>query len=247
MDWLSTLPLRDPVSSLTHLGTAVFALYATLLFIRLTAGDAVKRRSMLVYGLSMVVLYTASGVYHAVPGEFLDPTVCFYRRIDISAIFLLIAGSFTPVISVLLAGRRRRVMLTLMWSLAAAGIALKWLAPGIPHPVTVCTFAIAGLPGFLPFAYYWRALDGRGWGWTLAGCLCFAAGGICDVCDWPTPIPGLINSHEVTHLLDMGGSAFHVIFMVRYVVPYRRPAEADEPIRRTADPDAVAVLESVLA
>jgi hemolysin III len=220
MDMRPILGLREPVSSLTHLATAVFVVYVTMLLWRLTSGDAAKRQAMLVYGLSMIALYTASGVYHAIPGHYYDPNVCFFRRVDVSAIFLMIAGSFTPIIVVLLTGRLRTVMLVLIWSLAAAGITLKWAYPSIPHPITVCTFAVAGLPGFLPIRQYWRALDGQGLGWVLSGCLCFALGGVFDVADWPTPIPGLIHAHEITHLLDMAGSAMHVIFMVRFIIPF---------------------------
>jgi hemolysin III len=235
MNVLPMLRLREPVSSLTHLATALFAVYVTLLFTRLTANETVKRRGLLVFGLSMIVLYTASGVYHAIPGDFYDATVCFFRRIDVSAIFVLIAGSFTPIIAVLLTGRRRTTMLVLMWTLAATGIAIKWAFPGIPHPVTVCTFFVAGLPGFLPLRHYRRALGGRGMGWAFAGCACFAVGGVCDVADWPTPIPGLINAHEITHVLDMAGTAAHVIFMMRYIVPYAPPApRRRRPIHRAA-------------
>jgi hemolysin III len=234
MDVVPFLGLREPVSSLTHLATAMFAAYMTLLFVRLTAGDQIKQRSMIVYGLSMVVLYTASGVYHAVPGKFLDPTVTFFRRIDVSAIFVLIAGSFTPIISVLLSGSQRARMLIVMWALATIAIAVKWLVPGIPHPVTVCMFIAAGLPGFLPLGDYRRALASRGVAWILGGSACFLLGGVLDVLEWPAPVPGLINAHELTHLLDMAGTAAHVVFMVRFIIPFQ-PAVDLEPVPTFAD------------
>jgi hemolysin III len=241
MNLLTTLRLREPVSSLTHLATAVFAVYVTMLLSRLTAGNRAKQRSLVVFGLSMVALYTASGVYHAIPGDFYDPTVCVFRRLDVSAIFVLIAGSFTPIVAVVLVGRRRLGMLCLIWVLAATGIAVKWAFPQIPHPITVCTFAAAGLPGFLPLPMYRRAVGPRGLGLIYAGCFCFALGGVCDVADWPTPIPGLINAHEITHLLDMAGTAAHVIFMVRFIVPFeRRIPRRPRPIREIRQPELVA-------
>jgi hemolysin III len=237
MDPLPLLHLREPVSSLTHLATAVFAVYVTLLFARLTRDEPAKRSALLVFGLAMVVLYTASGVYHAVPGRKLDPLVCEFRRLDVSAIFLLIAGTFTPIVAVLLTDPRRRVMLTVLWSLAAAGIASRWLLPRMPHPLTVCTFVAAGLPGFLPMRQYVKAVGPRAFGWGLGGAACYALGGICDVFDWPTPIPGLINSHELTHLLDMAGTGCHVIFMLRFVVPFERPVVRHRRVRlRLAEP-----------
>jgi len=223
MDLLPINWLRDPVSSVTHLATALFAGYVTLLFARLTRHDPAKRRALMVFGYSMVVLYTASGIYHAVPGKADDRLVCEFRRLDVSAIFLLIAGSFTPIVYVLLPDPRRQVMLTVLWSLAAAGIVSRWLIPGMPHPVTVGTFAAAGLPGLLPARYYVRAVGWRALAWGLAGAGCYALGGVCDLADWPAPIPGLINSHELTHLLDMAGTACHVLFMVRFVIPFERP------------------------
>jgi hemolysin III len=234
MESLPTLGgLRDPVSSLTHLGTAVFAVYVTLLFARLAGGDRVKRRGLLAFGVSMVVLYAASGLYHAVPGGHDDPLVAFFRRLDVSAIFLLIAGSFTPVIAVLLTGRRRRTMLVVMWSLAAVGVASRWLLPVVPQPVTVATFFAAGLPGFLPIRRYHRALGGRAIAWGAAGCACYIAGAVIDLADWPAPIPGLVNAHDLTYLLDMAGTAAHVLLMLRFVVPYdRRPARRRRPRRR---------------
>lgn len=215
--------LREPVSSVTHLATAAFAVYVTLLFGRLTADDPAKRRVLLVFGFSMVALYTASGIYHAVPGAKNDRLVSACRRLDMSAIYLLIAGSFTPIVGVLLSGPGRRVMLTVLWSLAGVGILSRWLVPGVPHPVTVGTFAAAGLPGLLPARHYVRAVGWRALAWGLAGAACYAVGGVCDVADWPAPVPGLINSHELTHLLDMAGTACHVVFMLRFVIPFERP------------------------
>jgi hemolysin III len=241
MDPLPLLHLREPVSSLTHLATAVFAVYVTLLFARLTRGEPAKRSALVVFGLSMVVLYTASGVYHAVPGHRSDPLVCEFRRLDLSAIFLLIAGSFTPIVAVLLTDPRRRIMLSVLWFLAAAGIASRFLMPWIPHPVTVCTFVAAGLPGFLPMRHYVRAVGPRAFGWGLGGAACYALGGVCDVFDWPSPIPGLINSHELTHLLDMAGTGCHVIFMLRFVVPFERPVVVRRRLRRRAVETALAV------
>ncbi|HEY1379464.1 MAG TPA: hemolysin III family protein [Gemmataceae bacterium] len=233
MESLPTLGgLRDPVSSLTHLGTAVFAVYVTLLFARLAGGDRVKRRGLLTFGLSMVVLYAASGLYHAVPGGHDDPLVVFFRRLDVSAIFLLIAGSFTPVIAVVLTGRRRRTMLAVMWSLAGVGIASRWLWSAVPQSVTDATFFAAGLPGFLPVRRYYRALGGRAIAWGAVGCACYIAGAVIDLANWPAPVPGLVNAHDLTHLLDMTGTAAHVLLVLRFVVPYNRPARRRRHARR---------------
>src|SRR5947199_789715 len=96
--------LRDPVSSASHLLTAAWAVYATLLLVRLTRPGDGRRLAVAVYGLSMVLLYLASGTFH---GLFYDSPEerRFFQKLDQSAIFLLIAGTTTPVLVTLLDGR----------------------------------------------------------------------------------------------------------------------------------------------
>src|SRR5690242_17930902 len=123
------MELRDPISSLTHLVTAVWAVYATLVLVRLTPDRPGRRLAVAVFGLSMVLLYAASGTFHGLPyTRAANPEEFrFFQKLDQSAIYLLIAGTNTPFIAVLLTGRRARVFLGLMWGLAAAGIACLWL------------------------------------------------------------------------------------------------------------------------
>jgi predicted membrane channel-forming protein YqfA (hemolysin III family) len=87
--------------------------------------------------------------------------------------------------------------------------------------------------------HYVAAVGRRAFGWGLAGAAFYGLGGACDVADWPSPIPGLINSHELTHLLDMAGTACHVLFMLRFVVPYDPTA--------VVEPDGEPLLEPALA
>src|SRR5262249_1207548 len=126
--------LRDPVSSASHLATAVWAVFATLIMLRLT--PAGRRLPVAVYGLSMVFLYTATGIFH---GLFFDSyeEKRFYQKLDQSAIYLLIAGTYTPVLSFLLDGAWRRWFLRLVWAFAIAGVACQWLLPKPPHAAVV--------------------------------------------------------------------------------------------------------------
>src|SRR5262245_22561410 len=98
------MELRDPVSSASHLLTAVWAVFATLILLRLTPKDRRRQLSVAIFGTSMVLLYLASGTFHGLfytdPAEFR-----FFQRLDQSAIFLLIAGTNTPCLVVLLGGR----------------------------------------------------------------------------------------------------------------------------------------------
>jgi hemolysin III len=221
------LPLRDPVSSLTHLATSLFGVYVALLLWRLTAGDRTKRLSLACFGASMVVLYAASGLYHAIPLPKTSPTVEVFRRLDHSAIYLLIAGTYTPAIAVLLRGRQRELLLATIWLLAVAGIAAKWLLPFTPITVSVGLYLALGWIGLIPAADLFRAVGLRGAALGVSGGLFYTAGALCELAHWPVIVPGFFAWHEVFHLCDMAGTALHVIFMVRFVVPF---VPAEEPI-----------------
>jgi hemolysin III len=227
--------LRDPVSSASHLLTAAWAVYATLLLVRLTrAGDG-RRLAVGVYGLSMVLLYLASGTFHglfyATPDE-----RRFFQKLDQSAIFLLIAGTSTPILATLLAGRMRRSFLYLVWGLALAGIGWLWLLPKAPHAVSVVLYLVIGWASILPVAHYVRAVGWRAMNWVWAGAAVYTAGAVCELAEWPAgwEWPVRFGFHEVLLLCDPGGSVMFFVFVVRHVIPYRRPAAVPPPLRLAA-------------
>jgi hemolysin III len=212
--------LRNPVSSGTHLLWCLWSAYAAALLWRLAGGDLLRRWTVAAFGLSMVLLYGASGLYHAVPAD--SPLLDTLRRLDHSAIYLLIAGTYTPIFAVLLEGRLRGVLLILLWSLAAVGIACKWLVPWPPHTLTVALYVAVGWIGLLPVYQMTRAVGPRGMCWGLLGGLLYTLGAACEAADWPVLIPGVLAGHEMLHLCDMGATLTHVFFVVRFVLPFRR-------------------------
>jgi hemolysin III len=220
---LSEFPLRDPVSSLTHLVASVFAAYVTLLLCRLSRGERTKRLSLACFGLTAVVLYAASGVYHAIQLPIDSPTVELFRRLDHSAIYLLIAGTYTPVFVVLLRGRQRAWLLATVWLLAVAGIAAKWLWPIAPEAVSVGLYLALGWLAVVPLRALLRAVGWRGMSWGIAGGLCYTVGAACELARWPVLIPGVVGWHEIFHVFDVAGTASHVVFMIRCVIPFRGP------------------------
>ena len=225
MEWSpSPLIVREPVSSLTHLVTSLFAVYVTLLFWQLTRGDRIKRLSLVCFGVSMVVLYAASGLYHGVNLPHGSPVLEVFRRLDHSAIYLLIAGTYTPVFAVVLTGRRRTFYLTLVWLLAGAGILTKWLFPLTSFAVTAGLYLALGWIGLMPIQDMFRAAGPRGLVWGLGGGLFYTVGAILELAKWPVLVPGFIGYHEVFHLFDMAGTGTHVAMMFLFVVPFSHPA-----------------------
>lgn len=217
--------LRDPVSSASHLLTAAWAAYAALVLLRLAPPG--RRLAVAVFGLSMVLLYLASGTFHGVaytrdanPAEFR-----FFQKLDQSAIFALIAGTNTPIIVTLLAGARRRWFLGLMWGVAATGIACLWLLPKAPHWVVVGNYLLMGWLGVVPGWHYVRAVGFRPLLWALAGAGLYTAGAVCEIVEWPHLLeaPVRVGPHEVLHLFDVAGTVAFFLFIARYVVPFAGP------------------------
>jgi hemolysin III len=213
--------LRQPVSALTHLLWSIWGIYATAILWRLSRGDRLRQFAVGCFGFSLVLLYAASGIYHAVPAS-APQTIAWLRRIDQSLIYVLIAGTYTPVFAVLLTGRLRLTLLAMTWGLAAVGIACNWLLPQPPYAVTVGFYLAIGWLGLVPIVPLVRAVGVRGMAVGIVGGLFYTLGAICDAIRWPVLYPGVVGSHEVFHVLDMGGTLTHVWFMLRYVVPFRR-------------------------
>lgn len=225
------MDLRDPVSAASHLLAAAWATYAALILVRLTRPGSGRRTAVGVFGGSMVLLYLASGVYHAVPfsAAYRPAELRLLQTIDRSAVFLLIAGTNTPVMVMLLDGRWRRWCLAGMWGLAAAGVATLWTLPQPPFGLAVGVYVGMGWLGGVPLARYARAVGWRGMGWAATGGLLYTAGAACDLGGWPALAvePVRVGPHEVFHLATVGGSVCFYVFIARHVLPYtppRRPA-----------------------
>jgi hemolysin III len=208
---------RDPVSAATHLMWCVLGMYITGMFWRLGRGDRVRQVSVACFGICMTLLYGASGLYHAVRvGE---PYLNYFRLLDHSAIYLLIAGTYTPVCAVLLRGRLRVGLLIMIWSLAAGGIACKWLLSEPPHELTVGLYVAMGWTGLIPAYQLVKAVGAQGMLWGLAGGLLYTIGAVCETLRWPILWPHVIGYHEFFHLMDMAATMVHIYFVMRYVLP----------------------------
>lgn len=217
------IELRDPVSSASHLFTAAWAVFATLVMCRLTASRPARLAPILIFGLSMVCLYLASGLFH---GLYYDTPEekRFYQQLDQTAVFLLIAGSNTPVIAILLDGAWRKWQLRAVWGLALVGIGCLWLLPKAPHSLTVCTYVFLGLASLPPVYHYSRAVGWRALNWVWLGGGLYILGAVCELARWPVIVPGWIAAHEVLHLTHSAASVALFLFVVRHVIPYQ-PAQ----------------------
>ncbi len=235
--------LRDPVSSTTHFAACLFGIFATALLWRLGRSRGLRAQiALAAFGVSAIILYGASATYHALR---LPPDqLRVFRMLDHSAIYLLIAGTYTPAFYFLLPDSpQRRLYLGGIWLLAIVGIVCKWTIPDMPYWLTVGLYIGMGWVGVLTVAEMLRAVGPRAMAWAFWGGLSYTIGGIADLFHWPRLVPGLFGSHEIFHLFAMGGTMCHFIFLVKYAfhaprrAPQPRPAPAAVPARPTLQPE----------
>jgi channel protein (hemolysin III family) len=201
---LSIPGFSDPVSSLSHLtAAAVFAILGPFLIAR-GSGGALRVISLAVFAFSCVLLLSLSGVYHLLTPETAARGVLL--RLDHAAIFLLIAGSFTPVHAILLRDRWHWHLLAWIWGAAIVGLTLKTVYfDSVPQWLgwlgVISTIALArrfGVRFVLPLVW---------------GALAYTFGAVAEFLGWPVLVAGVVGPHEIFHLAVVAGISFHWAFI----------------------------------
>jgi channel protein (hemolysin III family) len=210
-----TIPgFSEPVSSLSHLGGALaFALLAIAL-LRRSVGDRTRIISLAVFAFSCVLLLGLSGVYHLLSPETAGRAVL--KRLDHAAIFVLIAGSFTPVHAILFRGAWRWGMLSAVWGAALAGIVFKTVYfDSVPEWLGLTMYLGLGWFGVVSAAALARLYGWRSLRLVLWGALAYTAGAVVEFLRWPNLLPGIVGPHEMFHLAVLAGIGCHWAFISR--------------------------------
>ncbi|MEI8019232.1 MAG: hemolysin III family protein [Schlesneria sp.] len=211
IDVLPWMGCREPFSSLSHLlGAGVFAGLAVHL-IRRGGADTVRATSLAVFGATSVILLLSSGIYHIFwPGPMRE----FMLRADVSAVFLLIAGSMTPVHAILFTGVARWGALALIWFVAIAGIVWRMLfCENTPGPAGIAFFLLFGWGSAITAFVIWRRF---GWNFVqpavLSG-LAYTVGAIGLILHQPILVAGIIGPHEIWHVAVLCALGLHWQFV----------------------------------
>jgi hemolysin III len=228
---MSLFAFREPVNAWTHLCWFLLSVPATILLVRRCRGEPVKQLCFLIYGICLGLCFAGSAFYHAV--RFPQPIVeGICQRLDFIGIYLLIAGSVTPVAVIVLRGNWRRASLGITWGLGAIGITARLANANVPRDFSNVLYLAMGWSIVLCYFELTRRLSRRGMSLAVLGGISYTAGAVLNWKHWPELWPGVFSAHEVFHLFVMGGSLLHFLFMWRVVAPYRplpRVALAPEP------------------
>ncbi len=210
------LTIREPGSAITHFIAWLMALMAAAALI-VKAEGGLHMTAMLIYAGSMILLYGASTAYHSVTVS--DKILKIYRKIDHMMIFVLIAGSYTPVCLIVLGGKLGYTLLALVWAVAIVGMLIKAFWITCPKWFSSIIYIAMGWLCLLVFGTLWDTLPHAAFGWLLAGGIIYTIGGVIYALKMPifNSIHKNFGSHEIFHLFVMAGSICHFIFMFLYV------------------------------
>jgi hemolysin III len=209
--------LREPVNGLTHLITAGAALVGLIILLVIGWGHPGKLISLMIYGISLILLFLASGIYHSVKA---DPNVLLkLRKFDHSAIYLLIAGTYTPICFNMLDGFWKWGMLGIVWGLALVGIGVKIFFIKAPRWVTAGVYIVMGWLCIFGIQEILAALPLGAIIWLAAGGIIFTLGAVVYITKTMDFVPGVFGFHEIWHIFVILGALAHYIMIAIYIAP----------------------------
>ena len=213
------ITIREPGSAITHFIGMMMAIVAAapLLVKAALDADMTALVAMTVFIGSMVALYGASAVYHSVTVK--ENILKVFRKLDHMMIFVLIAGSYTPVCLVVLGGRMGYTLLAVVWGIAVVGMVVKACWITCPKWFSSLIYIAMGWVCLAVFGTLWNTLPHSAFLWLLAGGIVYTAGGVIYALKLPifNARHKYFGSHEIFHLFVMGGSICHFVFMYLYV------------------------------
>lgn len=161
----------------------------------------------LIYGISVVFLFSASSLYHAF--KKMENELSFWRRMDRLAIFFMIAGTFTPICYFCLDGTYRWAMIAFQWSLVGVGVISQIFFPRAPRTLYAALYLFMGWSGLFTIKQILSNMTISQTVLMFSGAAAFTLGGIIYAIKKPRMIPGIFSFHELFHIMVLIGGVLH--------------------------------------
>jgi hemolysin III len=211
------IKFRDPISGLTHLFSAFLAAVGLIFLLFLGRGDANKEIALFVYGLSLILMLSSSAAYHLANAR---PAILIWlRKMDHTAIYLLIAGTYTPVCLYYFTGFWRNGFLAIIWGMALIGIIVKLFIIRAPRWVTAGIYLLMGWLSILALREILTRMPAPALFWLALGGLAYTLGAVVYILKKPDIIPGVFGFHEVWHIFVILGCLAHFILIAVFIAP----------------------------
>ena len=211
--------IKDPGSAITHFIGMLMAIFAAFPLLIKAAHEPsrIYLISLAIYAVSLILLYAASTTYHTF--DLSERVNTILKKIDHMMIFVLIAGSYTPICLIALHGRTGIALCALVWAAAIGGILVKAFWINCPKWFSSVLYIAMGWLCVLAFHPLFLALSRPAFGWLLAGGIIYTVGGVIYSLKMPVfnAKHKKFGTHEIFHLFVMGGSFCHFIVMYYFV------------------------------
>lgn len=213
-----SLHMKEPGNTITHLIGAILSFVGLIymIYLGVKVGNAYYLAGGLVFGLSLIALYSASTIYHWVPGS--EKLSGILRKIDHAMIYVLIAGTYTPICLITLKGVLGTALLISVWSLALAGIIIKMVWMSAPRWLYTGFYLFLG---WLAIFFIWpiyKAMPVAGFICLVTGGMLYTIGSIIYAKKSEALRLARLGFHEIFHLFILAGSAAHFIMISRFVL-----------------------------
>jgi hemolysin III len=208
---------REPMNGLTHFIGIIFAIFALLLLLNRTMPPLTiwHTVSFSIFGAGMILLYSASTLYHWLPLS--DERLEVFRKIDHVMIFVFIAASYTPMCLVTLRGGWGWTMIGVVWAITVAGLFMKIFWVNAPRKLYTVIYLVMGwiiVIGVWPIS---QVMDFTGLLWLFAGGFFYSVGAVIYAIKKPNPFPGFFGFHETFHLFILAGSFAHFWMVYKFI------------------------------
>ena len=202
----------------SHLTGVVAAVVGTVFLSLVASYSASALITALIYGLSVIFLFSASSFYHAFKKA--ENEVSFWRRLDRLAIFFMIAGTYTPVCYLYLDGAWRWSMIAIQWGLVGFGLVSQLFFPRAPRVFYAMIYLVMGWLAIIPIRQMLAGMTAVQTFLLFAGGLFFTLGGIIYATKRPRLFPGVFSFHELFHIMVLLGGGFH--YAMIYIVYFEK-------------------------
>jgi hemolysin III len=209
--------LREPVNGLTHFFAAIVAIAGLVALLIVGHQNIGKQVSLGIYGVTVILLFAASATYHMVKA---NPRVLeILRKFDHSAIYLLIAGSYTPICYNMFTGFWKWGLLAIIWAFALIGVIIKVFVIKAPRWTTAGVYLVMGWMVVFALQEMLTRLSVGALVWLGLGGLIYTLGAIVYITKIFDFIPGKFGFHEIWHIFVILGALAHFIAIIVYVAP----------------------------
>ena len=211
--------LREPINGFTHLAGAILSFVGLLALVIKTAlqgPSAVALTAVIIFGISMILLYSASATYHLVVST--EKVISYLRRIDHAMIFLLIAGSYTPFCLIALRGTTGWVLFSIIITIAIVGISFKLIWFNCPRWLSTSIYVLMGWLAVFLIKPLKTALSPQGLSLLVIGGIFYTVGAIIYASKPNFLKFKYLGFHEIFHIFIMFGTLAHFLCVFKYVV-----------------------------